>query len=235
MSQAYRTYFAIRGLATSQGFPTNAIYGFAIMLKRVVEKYPPDYICVALDSSAPTARHTQYDLYKATRKKMASDLAQQMPYLRKFCEAMRIPVLEIPGHEADDIIATVSTKALTAGLYPVVVTLDKDLYQIVDTILILNTSKDDMIVDREKVRELFGVSPEQIPDLLGLWGDSSDNVPGAPGIGEKGARDLIQKFGSIEALVDRAGEVSNAKHRTSLVQNRDQILLSKKLVTVETD
>src|SRR5215469_6208720 len=235
MSQAYRAYFAIRGLATTQGLPTNAIYGFAIMLKRVIEKYPPDYICVALDSSAPTARHTQYELYKATRKKMPADLAQQMPYLRKFCEAMRIPVLAIPGHEADDIIATVSTQAVDAGLHPVVVTLDKDLYQLVDKILILNTSKDDMIVDREKVHELFGVAPEQIPDLLGLWGDTSDNIPGAPGIGEKTARDLIQKFGSIEALLDRTGEISNAKQRTSLTENRQQILLSKQLVTIDTN
>ena len=232
MSQAYRAYFAIRGLASSQGLPTNAVYGFAIMLKRVIDKYPPDYICVALDSPEKTVRHAQYDLYKATRKKMPPDLAQQMPYLRKFCEAMRIPVLEMPGHEADDIIATVATKALTAGLFPVVVTLDKDLYQIVDTVLILNTSKDDLIVDREKVLELFGVSPEQIPDLLGLWGDSSDNVPGAPGIGEKGARDLIQKFGSIEALLERAAEVTNTKHRNSLAENRDQIILSKQLVTI---
>src|SRR5215467_3153489 len=234
MSQAYRAYFAIRGLATSQGLPTNAVYGFAIMLKRVLEKYPPDYIAVALDSSERTARHAQYDLYKATRKKMPADLAQQMPYVRKFCQAMRIQVLEIPGHEADDIIATVSTEALTAGLYPVVVTLDKDLYQLVDTTLILNTSKDDMIVDREKVQELFGVTPEQIPDLLALWGDSSDNIPGAPGIGEKGARDLIQKFGSVEVLLDRAAEISNAKQRASLAANRDQIVLSKQLVTIDT-
>src|SRR5256886_13727869 len=164
MSQAYRAYFAIRGLASSHGLPTNAVYGFAIMLKRVLDKYPPDYISVALDSSERTARHAQYSLYKATRKKMPADLAQQMPYLRRFCQAMRIPVLEIPGHEADDIIATVSTQAVAAGLNPVVVTLDKDLYQLIDRILILNTSKDDMIVDRDKVRELFGVTPEQIPD-----------------------------------------------------------------------
>src|SRR5919201_1765676 len=154
---------------------------------------------------------------------------RQMRYIRRFCEAMRIPVLETPGYEADDIIATVSTNALNEGLYPVVVTLDKDLYQLVDTILILNTSKDDMIVDREKVRELFGVTPEQIPDLLALWGDASDNVPGAPGIGEKTARDLIQKFGSIEALLDRTAEVQNAKHRTSLVDNRQQVVMSKQL------
>src|SRR6516165_7518422 len=234
MSQAYRAYFAIRGLASSQGLPTNAAYGFAIMLKRVLEKYPPDYIAVAFDSPERTVRHAQYDLYKATRKKMPADLAQQMPYLRKFCEAMRIPVLEMPGHEADDIIATVSTEAVNTGLYPVVVTLDKDLYQIVDPILILNTSKDDLIVDREKVQELFGVTPEQIPDLLGLWGDTSDNVPGAPGIGEKTARDLIQKFGSIEALLSRTDEVSNVKQRTSLVENRQQVLLSKQLVTIDT-
>jgi DNA polymerase I len=235
MSQAYRAYFAIRGLASTQGLPTNAVYGFAIMLKRVLEKFPPDYIGVAFDSAERTSRHMQYDLYKATRKKMPSDLAQQMPYIRKFCEAMRIPVLEIPGQEADDIIATVTMRAVEAGLYPVVVTLDKDLYQLVDTILILNTSKDDLIVDREKVQKLFGVTPEQIPDLLGLWGDSSDNVPGAPGIGEKGARDLIQKFGSIENLLERAEEVTNTKHRTSLLENKAQILLSKQLVTINTD
>src|SRR3989454_4956961 len=233
MSQAYRAYFAIRGLASSQGLPTNAVYGFAIMLKRVLDKYPPDYISVALDSSERTARHAQYSLYKATRKKMPADLSQQMPYLRKFCQAMRIPVLEIPGHEADDIIATVSTQAVAAGLNPVIVTLDKDLYQLIDTIVILNTSKDDMIVDRDKVRELFGVTPEQIPDLLALWGDSSDNIPGAPGIGEKGARELIQKFGSVEALLGHAEEVSNAKHRASLTGNREQIRLSKQLVTID--
>ena len=234
MSQAYRAYFAIRGLATTHGLPTNAVYGFAIMLKRVLEKFPPEYICVALDSSQPTTRHAQYELYKATRKKMPPDLAQQMPYLRKFCEAMRIPVLAIPGCEADDIIATVSTRALNEGLYPVVVTLDKDLYQLVDTTLILNTSKDDLIVDREKVHELFGVSPEQIPDLLGLWGDTSDNVPGAPGIGEKTARDLIQKFGSIESLLERATELTSSKQRASISEHREQILLSKQLVTVDT-
>src|SRR5438034_5522108 len=234
MSQAYRAYFAIRGLASSQGLPTNAVYGFAIMLKRVLEKYPPDYIAVALDSPERTERHAQYEFYKATRKKMPPDLSQQLPYIRRFCEAMRIPILEIPGYEADDIIASVTTQAVAAGLHPVVVTLDKDLYQLIDTTLILNTSKDDMIVDRDKVRELFGVTPEQIPDLLALWGDSSDNIPGAPGIGEKGARELIQKFGSVEALLGHAEEVSNAKHRASLTGNREQILLSKQLVTIDT-
>jgi len=234
MSQAYRAHFAIRDLSNSQGLPTNAIYGFALMLKRVLQKYPPEYIAIALDGPAPTARHEQYAPYKATRKKMPDDLAQQIPYIRRFCGAMRIPVLEVPGYEADDIIATVAKRAVTEGFFPVVVTLDKDLYQIIDTALVLNTSKDDLIVDRDKVRELFGVTPEQIPDLLGLWGDASDNVPGAPGIGEKTARDLIQRFGSIEACLEHASEVQSAKQRASLMDNREQILLSKQLVTIDT-
>jgi DNA polymerase-1 len=233
MSQAYRAYFAIKGLSTSRGLPTNAIYGFAIMLKRVVQKYPPDYIAVAMDSSGPTIRHTQYEKYKATRKRMPDDLMQQVPYIRQFCEAMRIPALVAPGYEADDIIATVTTQAVDAGLYPMVVTLDKDLCQLVDTTLILNTSKDDLLIDRGKVREIYGVDPEQIPDLLGLWGDTSDNVPGAPGIGEKTAKDLIQRFGSIEQLLERTSEIQSAKQRASLEEHREQILLSKQLVTVD--
>jgi DNA polymerase-1 len=233
MSQAYRAHFAIRDLSNSQGLPTNAIYGFAIMLKRVLQKYPPEYIAIALDGPAPTVRHGQYAPYKATRKKMPDDLSQQIPYIKRFCDAMRISILELPGYEADDIIATVSKQAVAQGFFPVVVTLDKDLYQIIDTILVLNTSKDDLLVDRAKVQELFGVTPEQIPDLLGLWGDSSDNVPGAPGIGEKTAKDLIQRFGSIEATLERAGEVQNAKQRASLMDNREQILMSKQLVTID--
>lgn len=235
MSQAYRAHFAIRDLSNSQGLPTNAVFGFANMLKRVLQKYPPDYVAIALDGPAPTVRHAQYADYKATRKKMPEDLARQIPYIRKFCEAMRIPILELPGYEADDIIATVAKDAIARGFFPVVVTIDKDLYQIVDTTLILNTSKqEDMIVDREKVKELFGVTPEQIPDLLGLWGDSSDNVPGAPGIGEKTAKDLIQRFGSIEACLEHAHDVKAPKQRASLLDNREQILLSKKLVTIDT-
>ncbi len=235
MSQAYRAYFATPPLSTSQGIPTNAVYVFVTMLKRVLQKYPPEYIAVALDSSAPTLRHAQFDGYKATRKKMPPDLSDQIPYIRQFCAAMRVPVLAIPGYEADDIIATLSTRAVAEGLHPLVVTLDKDLYQLVDTTLILNTSKDDLLVDRDKVKEIFGVTPEQIPDLLGLWGDTSDNIPGAPGIGEKTAKDLIQRFGSIEACLEHAEEVKNARQRASLMENREQILLSKKLVVADRD
>jgi DNA polymerase-1 len=234
MSEAYRAYYAPGALlSTTQGVPTNATYIFATMLKRVMQKYPPDYVVIALDSSAPTQRHAQFDGYKATRKKMPPDLAEQMPYILRLCAAMRIPTLAIPGYEADDLIATIAAKAVADGLHPLVVTSDKDLCQIVDTTMILNARKEDLLVDREMVKELYGVPPEQIPDLLGLMGDTSDNVPGAPGIGPKTAVELIQRFGSLEACLERAGELKSAKQRASLQENREQILLSKKLVTID--
>ena len=235
MSQIFRAYYAIRGLSNSQGLPTNAVYGFGNMLRRVLDKYPPDYVCVAFDRPEPTTRHLRYAAYKAKRKKMPADLSQQIPYIKRFCEAMGIGTIEAPTVEADDLIGTVARKAEQAGLYPMIVTLDKDLLQLVDITHVLNTSRDDLIIDRDKVKELYGVYPEQIPDLLGLWGDSSDNIPGAPGIGEKGARDLIERFGSVEACLERAAEVENAKHRRSIVDHAEQIILSKQLVTIDTN
>ena len=235
MSQVYRAYYAIRGLSNSQGVPTNATYGFALMLNRVLEKFPPDYIAMVFDSSEPTARHIRYPAYKATRERMPADLGEQIPYIKRFCAAMRVPILEVPGQEADDIIGTLVRRAVDEKIHPVIVTIDKDMMQLVsDETVVLNTSRDDLIIGPDQVRELFGVAPAQIPDLLGLWGDSSDNIPGAPGIGEKGAKDLIQRFGSIEACLEHAEEVSAKRQRESLIGNRDQILLSKELVTIDT-
>lgn len=235
MSQVFRAYYAVRGLTNKQGLPTNATYGFALMLNRVLEKYPPDYIAMVFDSSAPTHRHIRYPEYKANRDKMPAELAEQIPYIKQFCDAMRVPILEVPGQEADDVIGTLAREAAGEGLYPVIVSIDKDMMQLVtpDT-LVLNTSKDDRIIGPGEVMEMFGVTPDRIIDLLGLWGDSSDNVPGAPGIGEKGARALIEQFGSIEACLEHAEEVKARRQRDSLIEFRDQILLSKELVTINT-
>ena len=235
MSQVFRAYYAIRGLASSQGVPTNATYGFALMLNRVLEKFPPEYIAMVFDSAEPTARHIQYPLYKATRAKMPTDLGQQIPYIKRFCAAMQVPMIEVPGQEADDVIGTIARRAREDDLYPVIVTIDKDLMQLVGEILVLNTSRDDMLIGPDQVEELCGVTPEQIPDLLGLWGDTSDNVPGAPGIGEKGAKALIQRFGSLEACLEHADEVTSKRQRESLKENREQILMSKQLVTIDTN
>ena len=234
MSQVFRAYFAIRGLSNSHGVPTNATYGFALMLKRVLEKFPPDYMAIVFDSSEPTPRHIRYPEYKATRARMPEDLGQQLPYIHSYCDAMRIATLEVAGQEADDVIGTAARLARERGWYPVIVTLDKDMMQLVDEdTLVLNTSRDDRVIGPDQVRELFGVSPDQITDLLGLWGDSSDNIPGAPGIGEKGAKALIQRFGSLEATLEHAGEVSAKRQRESLEQNSEQILLSKSLVIID--
>lgn len=235
MSQVFRAYYAIDGLTNSQGLPTNATYGFALMLNRLLAKFPSAYIVMVFDSTEPTARHIQYPLYKATREKMPTDLGQQIPYIKRVCKAMQVPMIEIPGQEADDVIGTIARRAREDGLYPVIVTVDKDLMQLVDETLVLNTSRDDLLIGPEQVKELFGVNPIQIPDLLGLWGDSSDNIPGAPGIGEKGAKALIQRFGSIEASLEHANEVKNKRQRESLKENREQILMSKQLVTINTN
>ena len=235
MSQVFRAYYAIRGLTNKQGIPTNATYGFALMLNRVLEKFPPDYIAMVFDSSEPTHRHIRYPEYKANRDKMPADLREQIPYIKQFCDAMRVPTLEVPGQEADDVIGTLAKEAAKEGIHPVIVTVDKDMMQLVtaDT-LVLNTSKDDCIIGPAEVRDLYGVPPDRIIDLLGLWGDASDNVPGAPGIGEKGARALIERFGSLEACLEHAEEVKAKRQRESLIEYRDQILLSKELVTIDT-
>ena len=235
MSQAFRAFYAIRGLSNTEGIPTNATYGFALMLNRVVEKFPPDYIAMVFDSSEPTPRHIRYPEYKATRERMPPELAEQLPYIKRFCEAMNVAQLEVPGQEADDVIGTLVREALESGIHPVIVTLDKDMMQLVtEDAMVLNTSKDDLMIGPDQVKELFGVAPEQITDLLGLAGDSSDNIPGARGIGPKGACALIERFGSIEAILDHAGEVTAKKQRESLTDNRELILLSKELVTIDT-
>jgi len=236
MSQVFRAYYAVRGLATTGGVPTNATYGFLLMLNRVLEKFPPDYVAMAFDSSEPTPRHIRYPEYKATRERMPPDLAEQLPYIRRLCDAMSIPVLEIPGQEADDVIGTLARMAREREIYPLIVTIDKDMMQLVtEDTQVLNTSRDDLVIGPDEVVKLFGVRPEQITDFLGLQGDSSDNIPGAPGIGEKGARTLVERFGSVEAAIEHASEVTAKRHRESLLEHRDQILLSKELVTLDTD
>ena len=235
MSQVFRAYYAIRGLATTGGVPTNATYGLLLMLNRVLEKFPPDYVAMVFDSKEPTPRHIRYPEYKATRKRMPDDLVEQLPYIRRLCDALAIPAIEVSGQEADDVIGTLARRARTEGLHPLIVTIDKDLMQLVtEDTLVLNTSRDDLVIGPDQVEELFGVRPDQITDLLGLQGDASDNIPGAPGIGEKGARSLIDRFGSIEEALDHATEVTAKRQRESLIEHREQILTSKELVTIDT-
>ena len=167
MSHIYRAYYAIRNLSNSKGFPTNALYGFTAMLRKLIETQKPDYLGVAMDLEGPTVRHEKFEAYKATRKPMPEDLAQQIPYIQRICDAFRIPLLAYPGYEADDVIGTLSKKASEQGLVTMVVTSDKDMLQLVsDRIWVLDTMKDNLILDEKKVQEKMGVQPNQIPGQL---------------------------------------------------------------------
>ena len=238
-AQFHRAYHAIRGLATSRGLPTNATYGFTTMLRKLDADEQPTHIGISFDPPGATFRHEQYAEYKANRKRMDDDLAVQLPYVRRVCEVLKIPILELPGYEADDVIATLATKAVVEGWRVVVVSGDKDLLQLVnEQVTVLNPGREGLGAtryDRAKVEEKWGVPPERIVDVLALMGDSVDNIPGVAGIGEKGARDLVREFGPVEAVLDNADKVKRAAYREGLKAQRGEALLSKDLATLRTD
>jgi len=239
MSFIFRAYHAMarqRGMSTRKGLPTAAIYVFVNMLRKLRDDFSPHYLAAVFDVAAPTFRDQQYKDYKANRSEMPGDLAQQIPYIRRALEAYRIPILEMPGYEADDVIGTLAKKAADAGHPVYVVSSDKDMLQLVNArVQVLNPPKDNLICDAAKVEEILGVPPTRVIDVMALRGDAIDNIPGAPGIGDKGSVEIIQRFGSLEAALDRAAEVERKTYRESLQNNREQILMSKDLVTIKCD
>jgi len=260
MSFIFRAYHAMarqRPMSTKTGLPTAAIYVFVNMLRKLREDFSPQYLAAVFDVGAPTIRNQQaeaittirkFDLktqtfkeeqyggYKANRKEMPPDLVQQVPYIRRALEAYRIPILQLEGYEADDVIGTLARKAAEQSHSVYVVSSDKDMLQLVDEkVCVLNPPKDNLICDAAKVEELLGVSPSKVVDVMALRGDSVDNVPGAPGIGDKGSVEIIQRFGSVEQAIERAAEIEKKTYRESLQSNRDNILLSKQLVTIDTN
>ena len=235
MSQIYRAYYAIRGLTNSHGVATNAIYGFTMMLRRLIANEKPDYLGVALDSPERTFRHDSFEAYKATRGAMPDDLVVQLPYIFRVCEALRVPITRAPGFEADDIIGTFACQSERAGLDVVIVTNDKDMCQLVtDHVKLLRAGRDGSLalMDAEGVKEKLGVRPDQVVDLLGLWGDQSDNIPGAPGVGEKGAQQIINQYGTLDEALAHANEISRKTYRESLLNNRELILQSRELARI---
>jgi DNA polymerase-1 len=258
MSFIFRAYHAMarqRGMSTKSGVPTAAVYVFVNMLRKLRDDFSPQYLAAVFDVAAPTFRDQQaeaftsvrkfdlksqtfqqveYQGYKANRSEMPGDLAQQIPYIRRALQAYGIPILEMPGYEADDVIGTLARKAAEKSHPVYVVSSDKDMLQLVnDRVQVLNPPKDNLICDARKVEEILGVPPERVVDVMALRGDSIDNIPGAPGIGDKGSVDLIQRFGTVEQALDRAAEVEKKTYRESLQNNRDNILLSKQLVTID--
>lgn len=209
-SLLFRAYFAIRGLSSPEGLPTNAVYGFAAMLRKLLKEERPDHLGVAFDLAGPTFRHDRYADYKAHRPPPPEDLGAQVPYAKQLCRAMNIPVLELQGYEADDLIATYTRLARRAGFEVVIVASDKDLLQLVrDGVTVLNPVKN-LRLDARAVAETFGVGPERVLDVLALMGDSVDNIPGVPGIGEKSAKEMVAAHGGLEAVLERAERVARA-------------------------
>ena len=231
-SYIYRAYFAIRHLSSPKGFPTNALYGFTQMLLKVMKDRKPDHIAVVFDAARKTFRHDLYPEYKANRSAMPDDLVPQIGPIKEMVRAFSVPVIEMEGYEADDIIATIARECAGRGMDTVVVTSDKDLMQIVTAqVTLLDTMKEKVSGVRE-VEERFGVGPDRVVDILGLAGDSSDNIPGVPGIGEKTAIKLIQEFGSMDELLIRSDEVKG-KVGEKLREFAEQARLSRQLATID--
>ena len=206
-SYFYRAFFAIRPLTTSKGIHVNAIYGFTTMLLKVLKEIEPDYAAIIFDSAKKTFRNELYSDYKANRTEMPQDLVEQIPYIKQVVEALNIFQLEKEGYEADDIIGTICEKFKKEKIDIMIITADKDLMQLVDDQVMLYDTMRDRKIRIPEVKEKFGVSPSQVVDVLGLSGDSSDNVPGVPGIGPKTASELIQQFGSLENTLKKSGKI----------------------------
>jgi DNA polymerase-1 len=240
MALIYRAYFAfIRNpLINSKGINTSGVYGFTATLLRILKSEKPDYIAVALDTSAPTFRHHKFPEYKATREKMPDELRDQIPVIRSMVEAFSIPILEKEGFEADDIIGTLSKKAEAQHMEVFMVTGDKDFMQLVSPhikMYSLNRSDGEPdILDPERVEEKIGLSPEKVIDYLGLMGDSSDNVPGVPGVGPKTAQILLKEYGSIKGIYQKLDQIKRQNIREKLKAYQKQALLSRELVTIDT-
>ncbi|MFA6560452.1 MAG: 5'-3' exonuclease H3TH domain-containing protein [Verrucomicrobiia bacterium] len=231
-SYAYRAFFAIPKLTNARGEPTNAVFGFLKMLRKMADDFQPTHWTVAWDVGLPEERLKVLETYKAQRKPMPDDLRVQLPAIREVLDAMRVVSLEQPGFEADDVIASVCRQAGDARV--LIATADKDLMQLVNDRVagVRLLPKGNVLVDRDAVRERYGVPPEQMLDLLCLTGDSSDNIPGVPGVGEKTAAHLLAQFGGAEAVLARSSEVANAKLRAAIEQCADRIRQNRVLMTL---
>jgi DNA polymerase-1 len=234
MSNIHRAYHAISRLSTTSGQPTNAVYGFVTMLKKMLREHEPDAVAAAFDRPGRTVRHEEYDAYKANRPEMDTDLATQIPLVRQVCEAYRVPILEMPGYEADDVIGSLAAQAARRGYDTVIVTADKDMLQLVGPHARVYHTGRERFLDEAGVKEFFGVAPSQVADVLALMGDASDNIPGVPRVGEVTAKKWIGEYGSLDNLLARAGEIKG-KAGESLRENRETALLSRRLATIPTD
>jgi 5'-3' exonuclease len=234
-SSLYRAFFALPPLSNSKGTPTHAILGFTTMFLKLLREEEPDAVAVAFDGPGPTTRHLEFAEYKAQRPEMPEAMAQQIPYVHRVLAAMRVPVLMMPAEEADDILGSMAIRAAAEAYRVILVSGDKDLLQLVGEQIVVRDTMKERTWGPAEVQERYGISPGQFPDLLALMGDSIDNIPGVPGVGEKTARDLLQRFGTLEAMIERSAEVGRPKVREALLARAEQARLSKRLATIRSD
>jgi len=235
LAHIYRAYYSIRGLSAPDGTPTNAAFGFTAMLRKLLKTEKPDFIAVAFDLPEPTARHEQFLGYKAKRKPMPDDLKAQLPIIRDIVRAMNIPVVELPGYEADDVLGTLARRGAEAGLDCFICTTDKDALQLLDEHIVRYETKTGEAYTAEKLREEMNIEPRQIIDVMSLSGDTSDNIPGVEGVGPKIALQLIREYGTLENVLDNAEQIKQKKRRERLIGQAETARMSKQLVTIDTD
>jgi len=233
-SYIHRAYHAVRNLSTRKGLPTNATFGFTNMLDKLVSGKKPRYMVMAFDAKGPTFRHKVYEPYKANRPPMPEDLVVQIPYIKQVVQGFNIPCVELAGYEADDVIGTIATEAKRQGFEVIMVTGDKDFKQLVAPKVWIWDPMRDRVIDYEGLTKEFGIQPAQWIDVMALSGDTSDNIPGVPGIGEKTALRLIKDFGSLDRLLASTDRIKQKKLRENLENFKDQALLSRTLVTIDT-
>ncbi len=234
-SSFYRAYHAIRGLTNSKGFPTNAIYGFTNMILKIIREKKPDAVAIAFDSPVPTERHRIYEEYKAQRPETPNDLIVQIPHIKEIIKAFNMPAFEMPGYEADDIICTIAKKAASQGVSVFILSGDKDMMQVVGNGIKIYDPMKDVIIDENYVMERFGLPPERITEAMALTGDAIDNIPGVKGIGEKTAKELLSKTGSLDELINHPERIESERIRKMITDNIENIKLSKVLATIDTN
>ena len=233
---AYRAYYAIGELITSTGIPTGAVYGFTSMLLKLLKEERPDYMAVVFDAGGSEARERIFKEYKAHRPETPSDLIRQIPYIIKITEALGVRFIEMEGIEADDIIGTLARMAEGEGIEVQILTSDKDMLQLVSPLVrVRSIHRENYIYDEELVKEKFGVEPKRIPDLLGLMGDSSDNIPGVKGVGIKTAQSLLARFGTLEGVLENIDKIESKSLRRKLEEGAEMARLSKRLATIDTN
>ena len=234
-NNVYRSYFAIRNLTNSSGMATNAVYGFTTTLRKLLKDHKPDYMAVAFDIGRSKTRHEAFEDYKKDRRPMPDDLSIQLPFVNEVLEGFRIPVIGVEDWEADDLIGSIACTARDRGYDVVIATSDKDFFQLVgDGIRFYHTGRE-TLYDAKGVEETFGLPPGKVVDVMAIWGDAIDNIPGVPGIGEKGAKALISEFGSLDSLYERLDDIKKPAQRKKLEENKDKAFLSRDLARIKCD